>query len=45
MQELYQLADESGVSLNKLAESRELFELIKTGTKHEALLDWVKRNF
>lgn len=45
METLYKLADQSGVPLEKLAESADLYALVKEGTPFDKLLAWVKKNF
>ena len=42
---LLMLSNESTVDLNLLAESQELFDLIKKETPYLELLDWVNENF
>jgi NTP pyrophosphatase (non-canonical NTP hydrolase) len=39
------LSGESSVDLNLLAESQELFDLIKKNTPYSELLEWVNENF
>jgi hypothetical protein len=45
MNTLLMLSNESTVDLNLLAESRELFDLIKNNTPYAELLAWVNENF
>lgn len=45
MQTLVRLSNESTVDLYLLAESQELFDLVKMGTPYAELLDWVNENF
>lgn len=45
METLIMLSNESTVEINLLAESQELFDLIKAGTPYKELLAWVNENF
>lgn len=45
MNTLMMLSAESTVELNLLAESQELFDLIKKNTPYNELLEWVNENF
>ena len=42
---LWRLADESGVRLDKLAESQRLYDLVREGLTYEQILKWVKKEF
>jgi len=45
MDTLLMLSGESTVDINLLAESQELFDLIKKNTPYPELLEWVNENF
>ena len=45
MKTLLMLSNESTVDVNLLAESQELFDLIKKNTPYAELLAWVNENF
>jgi len=45
MNTLLMLSGESTVDINLLAESQELFDLIKKNTPYNELLEWVNENF
>jgi hypothetical protein len=45
MNTLLLLSNESTVDVNLLAESQELFNLIKSNTPYAELLAWVNENF
>jgi hypothetical protein len=45
MNTLMMLSNESTVDVNLLAESQELFDLIKNNTPYNELLEWVNENF
>ena len=45
MNTLMMLSGESTVDINLLAESQELFDLIKKNTPYAELLEWVNENF
>jgi hypothetical protein len=42
---LWRLSDESGIRMDKLAESQRLFDLGREGLTYEQLLKWVKKEF
>ena len=42
---LWRLSDDSGVRMDKLAESQKLFDLGREGLTYEQLLKWVKKEF
>jgi hypothetical protein len=42
---LWRLSDDSGVRMEKLAESQKLYDLISSGVTYEQLVKWVKKNF
>jgi hypothetical protein len=45
MKTLLMLSNESTVDLNLLAESQELFDLMKEDATYAELLEWVNENF
>lgn len=42
---LWRLSDESGIRMEKLAESQKLFDLVQNGATYEQLIRWISKNF
>ena len=42
---LWRLADEASIAYETLAESVELYDLVRRGAAYPEILDWVRENF